>query len=256
MTNNLRASMEYSLFKVDPIQTVAPGPSGPVAAATQITQITTNITNSDVGYKESAGTNVFPGRSNSSNAVGLVGPSYYAITTPPYHLSSCDQVLLIEAQRIIEMRDYSTKAKAFFTLSMYLINVFEEKNADKLVDSLSMDKITTLPYVIQGAPKCVNFQGVAQNKTSKNIAMCFDNEEFTGQIIEVYKDLLTCRSGGKILTYAEMKKIVEQCQLSNQGAAAGMTPGAVTTTSNVPGLVNGVSNTNNVQTQVKQMVVN
>jgi hypothetical protein len=181
--------------------------------------------------RESSGTNVFPGKNNASNAVGQVGPSTFAITNPPYQLGSCDQVLLIESQRIINMRDYSKREKVFFTFSMYLINVFQEKNADKLIDSLGMDKINTLPYVMQGAPTCVNFPG-----DKKNIAMCFDKEEYTGEIIQVYKDLLDCRKGKKVLTVEEMRQIVQQCQAAQAVSTVGVTTG-ITGTTGTAGIV-------------------
>jgi hypothetical protein len=177
---------------------------------------------------------VIPGKDNASNAVGLVGPSTYAITTPPYQLSSCDQVLLIEGQRIKDMRDYALKEKAFFTFSMYMINVSLEKNPEKFIDSLTMEKINTIPYVMLGAPACVNFQS-----PNKNIAICFDKEEYTTQIIQVYNDFLKCRKGIKILTVEEMRHIVEQCQKGI--VVTGNAPAGNTILPSTPGImaVNG-----------------
>jgi hypothetical protein len=159
----------------------------------------TNNTNSTGGDASAfgEGTGVFKGQTNSSNALGHVGPTDFSISSPPYKVKSCDQVLLIPGKRILDFNDYCKKQDGFFTMSIYMVNSFEAKDSNKLVDSITMDKMTKLPTHLVGAPGCVDFRG-----SSNRIAICLDNPELVDQIIKAYSDFLSCRRGESLKEYS------------------------------------------------------
>jgi len=139
------------------------------------------------------GTGVFNGQTNSSNALGYVGPTNYAISVPPYKIKRCDQVLLIPGQRITDMTDYCKKTDAFMTMSVYLINLFDAKDPTKLIESISVDRLNNVPVPLAGSPGCIDFQG-----KDRRIAFCLKNDDLVQQLIEAFGDLMRCRMGDNL----------------------------------------------------------
>ncbi len=177
----------------------------------------------------SDGTNVFQGQSNSSNALGHVGPNNFSISQAPYVVKSCDQVLLIPVQRIVDFNDYCKKQDGFFTMSVYMVNLFEAKDSNKLLESITLDKITTVPRTLAGAPGCIDFLS-----GNKRIAVCLKGDELVQQVIQAYQSFLRCRMGDnlKVMSMQEMMKVVmmSACgakNLTNPGVTA--LPGANST---------------------------
>jgi hypothetical protein len=154
-----------------------------------------------------AGTNVFSGSHNASNAVGTVGLANLSITELPNTVKRCDQVILVEVNRIKDFNDYCKVEKAFFTMSVYIINLFESKNSDKLIESITLDKLANVPKYLEGAPNCLDFYG----KTGKRMGICFESQTKAESIIEAYKAFMKCRMGDNLkeLTLEQMRAIFE-----------------------------------------------
>lgn len=174
------------------------------ASTTAASANSTNSTNSTT-----AGTNVFQGKENSSNALGLVGPSNYSISQTPYIVKRCDQVLLIPAERITDYKNYCKKESAFFTMSIYMINVFESQDSNKLLQSIPLDKITNMPTHLTGAPGCIDFQA-----EDNRISICVKTDELVDQLIEAYMAFSRCRKGDN-LDWRSMMKILQECMLGH-----------------------------------------
>jgi hypothetical protein len=139
-----------------------------------------------------------------------VGPTNFSISSPPYTVKSCDQVLLIPAKRIMDFNDYCKRQDGFFTMSIYMVNLFEAKDSNKLVESITMDQLTNLPVALAGAPGCIDFRG-----SSKRIAVCLDSPDIVDQLIQAYMDFMRCRMGDSLkkLSWEEMMKIfMSQCK--------------------------------------------
>lgn len=138
-----------------------------------------------------SGTNVFQEKKNSSNALGLVGPAGYAISAFPYTVKSCDQVLLIDAKRIKNYKDYCHTKSAFFTLSTYMINVFKKVDSNALIESITLDTLTYDPSILSGASTCIDIQG----QGSKRIGMCMKSAEEAQNILDAITAFRNCRRG-------------------------------------------------------------
>lgn len=132
------------------------------------------------------GTNVFNKEINATNAVGLVGRTNWSINTPPYEVQRCDQILLIHGKKL-DMNDYCEKEDSFMTLSIYMINFFEKKDVNKLIDSYWMKDITSIPTPIQGAPACVQW-----TTKTKSYPFCYESKAIMKQIIDAYYFFLNC----------------------------------------------------------------
>lgn len=156
----------------------------------------TNATAAATAFKKkplAEGSNVFVGHRNSSNALGYVGPHNFSITAFPIKVRRCDQIILLSVNRITEWNDYCKKSKGFFTMSVYMVNMFENKDGGKLVESISLDK-ASMPMVVPGAPNCIHFDG----PNLKRIGTCFDTKDQVDDILGAYKDFLRCRMGDNL----------------------------------------------------------
>lgn len=179
----------------------APGGNGTAAGAA-----TGNGTagSADAG----TGTFVFQGQKNSTNALGYIGATNLSISQQPYIIKRCDQVLLIPGQRILSFDDYCQKQDAFFTMSIYMVNVFDGQDPSKLLQSITMDKITHMPTHLAGSPGCIDFQG-----ESKRMAMCFKNAEMVDELIEAHQAFMRCRKGDNLKGFdiQNILHVLEKC---------------------------------------------
>ena len=87
-------------------------------------------------------------------------------------------------------------------MSVYLINSFQSKDPTKLVDSISMDKSTNLPVILEGAPGCVDFKSPRDR-----ISACFANNGQAQEVIDAYMDFMACRRGDSLKKRKEPKDI-------------------------------------------------
>lgn len=133
------------------------------------------------------GTNVFKGTANASNAAGVVGPSAYTITKPPYVVKTCDQVLQIPG-KTIDLHDYSKRTPGFMTLSIYFANFFTANDSSKLLDSYETQLLTHELTELAGAPGCTMFK-----TQKKEYPFCFENNTIRKQIQEATKKFLNCK---------------------------------------------------------------
>lgn len=115
------------------------------------------------------------------------------ILSAPFKVTSCDQVIEISGNTITDMDDYSKKAPKFFTMSTYLINQFEKKDSNTLTKSIGVERIATVPSIIEGTVSCVGFYGL-----NERIVMCLNNEEEAKHAVEAFKTFSKCRNGASI----------------------------------------------------------
>lgn len=100
------------------------------------------------------------------------------------------------------------------TLSIYMANLFLAKDSNKLVESIPMDQVTTIPSKLPGAPTCTEFQ-----TRYKSFAFCYETEEILNQVIQAYKDFFKCRLGKRdsppvnVIQACDLKKL----DLTDQG---------------------------------------
>lgn len=132
---------------------------------------------------------------NTTNVAGNLKVPTIQIQSSPYNVTSCDQVLLIPAKRISEENDYTKKVDAFFTMSAYMVNLFESKDSNKLLDSVAMSHMKTMPYILQGSKNCLYFQ---DSVTLRKISMCIEDANMLEEIQTAFMTLFNCRNGGRM----------------------------------------------------------
>ena len=102
---------------------------------------------------------------------------------------------MFEAEKIKNFDDYKEKEPAFFTMSAYLINMFEGQDANKLVESINISHIKVVPQVMQGAKNCLLFQ---DNFTFRKITVCLKSEASVMQIEKAFQNFMKCRMGADL----------------------------------------------------------
>ena len=91
----------------------------------------------------------------------------------------------------MDLNDYCIKTDAFMTLSIYMANLFEAQNPDKLVMSIPTEEILQMPNLLTGATKCIKWGG----KTNQ-FGFCYETKEVAEQIITAYRKFYECSKGG------------------------------------------------------------
>lgn len=149
----------------------------------------------------------------STNAVGYLGPLSYAVTRPPYKIHTCDQVLIVEGETFSNPSDYSKREKAWFTLSVYMLNAFTfdkggKKDSQNLKNHMLLQQITNLPAEIYGAPGCMEY---FDSKNMNRVVMCFSDVGTANQIKEAYNAFMKCRLGDSLkdLSMDKIKEIIK-----------------------------------------------
>jgi hypothetical protein len=143
---------------------------------------------------------------NSTDAAGLVGSLNFSISQPPYKVERCDQVLLLKGKRL-NLTDYCQKTEGFMTLSIYMANLFETEKSDRLIESLPLDQITTIPSLLTGTTSCLQF-----STKTKNFGFCYDTADILKQVIKAYEYFRKCRKGNPDLPFLNM--LLEACDIS------------------------------------------
>jgi hypothetical protein len=105
------------------------------------------------------------------------------------------------------MADYSKREKSLLTMTIYMANIFQSKDINKLIDSVTMDRMQQPPVHIPGAPGCLNF--AADNK---NLAFCAKDKTIADQLVQAYFDFQNCRKGKKPLSYKDVLKLLMECE--------------------------------------------
>ena len=154
-------------------------------------------------------TNVFTaGKLNSTDAAGIVGSLIFSLTEAPYKVERCDQVLLIKGKKL-NLTDYCIKTDAFMTLSIYMANLFETPDSNKLVESVSLDKMTNIPTALPGTLTRTQFSG-----KNKSFGFCYETVNILKQVIEAYEYFYRCRKDGTGESPNILKLLLEACDVN------------------------------------------
>ncbi len=161
----------------------APAPSASAPAPSAPTNSTSPVANTTAPV------------ANTTNVVGALSTADVIINKAPYEVTKCDQVVMITAKRIENFDDYTSRSPAFFTMSAYLINMFESQDNNKLLESINLDHIRIIPSVLRGSKNCLGFQ---DSVNYRNITMCMDDQATYDAISKVYENFMSCRMGGDL----------------------------------------------------------
>merc|ERR1711957_867842 len=147
-----------------------------------------NDTNANSTKNRLGGTEVFKGKINATNALGIVGYTNWSINEAPYKVERCDQILLIKGKKL-NMKDYCEKTDAFMTMSIYMINFFLKKDVKTLIESFSMADVTSIPSEIAGTTGCTMW-----TTKHKSFPFCYESREILDQVTAAYYKFLNCKN--------------------------------------------------------------
>lgn len=116
----------------------------------------------------------------------------------------------MEGETFSNPSDYTKRQKVWFTLSVYMINLFtfdktDKKDPDNLKNHMLLQNITSYPSDIYGAIGCIEF---FEAKNMNRIVICLKDESTAEKIKEAYVDYMQCRLGNN-LKELDMNKINE-----------------------------------------------
>lgn len=106
----------------------------------------------------------------------------------------------------MDLNDYCIQTDAFMTLSIYMANLFDAKNPDKLAMSIHFDEIVEMPRILTGTTKCIKFAG-----KSNQFGFCYDSVTVATQIITAYRKFYECSRGGDLPL---IDVLLEACDIS------------------------------------------
>jgi hypothetical protein len=187
----------------------------------QITYRYSNSTNANAtaGANNATGSNV-TNPSNMTNitlTTNIVGePKPNAQVNTTIKVNNCEQVVMFEAERIKDLNDFKTRVPAFFTMSAYMINMFEKKDVNKLTESINLSHIETLPQILPGALNCLHFQ---DKYSFREITICLKSEESVAQVEKAFSNFMKCRMGNT-LSEADPQILNKLLDMSCKGTKA------------------------------------
>jgi hypothetical protein len=124
-----------------------------------------------------------------SNVVGKDRPGSH---TEDLDISDCDQVVLMDAEKIKDHKDYMNRNSAFFTMNAYFVNMFEKKDAKTLIESININHIRSMPTVLFGTKTCLQFR---DDDSFRNLTMCLKDEDRVKKVQDLFNKFLSCRTG-------------------------------------------------------------
>ena len=130
----------------------------------------------------------------ATNVVGALHTKEVIVEASPYTITRCDQVVMFNAQTLADEEDYLSRKDAFFTISAYLINMFQSKDSNQLLESVNLAHITNIPGPLKGTKDCLIF---LDSLSVRNVVMCFKSENEMLEIEQAYSALIKCRLGGE-----------------------------------------------------------
>lgn len=154
-------------------------------------QTSNNSTNTNSNLVASGSNNSNAGKSGTdTNAVGTPG-SDNSVSTPPYYITRCDQVLHVNCKFIKDITHMCNQETGFFTLSTYRFNIFSTKDPSKLIVGYDNADFIGVPKLIDVSTNCIQFE----SKTGR-VGVCFDNDKDARSVLEAYASFFDCRNGG------------------------------------------------------------
>ena len=132
---------------------------------------------------------------DTTNVLGAMTTKDVIVDKRPYDVKRCDNVIMLDAKRIPDFDDFTSRSPAFFTMSAYLINMFESKDNNKLMESIALAHIRQLPVLLKGSKDCMIF---SDGVNRRNITMCVPDAGAFEEIEKAYSDFMTCRMGGDL----------------------------------------------------------
>ena len=126
------------------------------------------------------------------NSLGLQVRADTVVNKEPFFVQRCDQIVLVKGEFIADSEDFTQRKEGFFTLTAYHTNLFKDKDANNLLQSILMSESKTFPQPIKGARGCIDIDG---GKHVHSMLMCLPNEKVMNYILSALMTFRSCRGG-------------------------------------------------------------
>lgn len=128
----------------------------------------------------------------------------------PWKISQCNQIVMFDAQYINNLQDFRKKTNAFFTISIYEVSVFKERDAKSLIHYVPWHQTTFLTKKLRGGLGCLIVDG---GSASADVTICLKKPQEAESILNTIEDFRRCRNGDNLVPIPEatMKEMVKQC---------------------------------------------
>jgi len=106
----------------------------------------------------------------------------------------------------MDLNDYCIQTDAFMTLSIYMANLFDAQNPDKLIMSIHTAELLQMPNILTGTTKCIKWAGKLNQ-----FGFCYDSKVVAEQVITAYRKFYECSKGGDLPL---INVLLEACDIS------------------------------------------
>lgn len=139
------------------------------------------------------------------DVVGKPANESIAITTSPWEVTMCNQVLLIKAESLKDLtinKDFMEREPAYFTMNAYLINKLVSANLTTLRESIPINHLKIEPYILQGSKSCIVFQ---DSLSSRKFSLCMSTSLEAQQILKALNTFEKCRLGADLKPFDKLQ---------------------------------------------------
>jgi len=134
-------------------------------------------------------------KQDNYDSLGLKVDQNVFLTSQPFALSRCDQIVSFQADLIPDLDDYTTRQPSNFMITAYNINVFDKTDPAQLIKSILFTSGNKAPQSPVGALNCLSIDG---GVLDGQLMFCLkDDKEFSNisSVISLFED---CRTGGTL----------------------------------------------------------
>jgi len=125
------------------------------------------------------------------NAAGQVVDQPMIVSTAPYVINRCDQIVAFKADLIPDLSDYTNRTSAYFTMTAYHLNVFDSNDSSTLKQSIILSFGKAAPTEPIGAQYCILNDG----GDDKPLLFCASNQADSDSFKAALSTFSDCRAG-------------------------------------------------------------
>lgn len=150
----------------------------------------------EIAYEEAA--RLQSTLTNSIGETGVLPTDKINLNNFPFVLSRCDQVVHFPVEYINNEDDYRVRHRGFVTITAHFTNLFNEHDAQKLIQSTTHSRMVSSPCHLKGARGCIRVPKDSHYRLH-NIDICVDSMTNAKNLLFVYRDFNRCRIGDSLL---------------------------------------------------------
>lgn len=134
---------------------------------------------------------------NSLGETGYTRADNIILSSYPFRVTRCDQVVHFPVTYINNEDDYRVRNKGYVTITVHLTNLFHDKDGQKLVQTTNHAQMRAEPCHLLGARGCIK---LPKDKMLRlhNMDYCVENMVMAENILYVYKEFKRCRMGDSL----------------------------------------------------------